>query len=233
MPDGASAAGRAPGVEEGVRAVGERVRSCQLCRLCTERHGALAGDGCVNARVMIVTERPGYHEDRAGEAFVGAAGELLDSLLADVSLTRDDVWITSIVKCRTPRNRTPFPDEIETCEGYLFHEMALVRPRIVCAMSSSVIRVLTGRPARLEREHGTPITLNFRGTETIVLPLYHPGAVVQVPTLLPQMRADMRQIPRLLRGDAAASAAPVVVEEIQMEAVDLEPGQLTMQLPMS
>ncbi len=180
-------------------ALAESVRECRLCRLCHDRRHAVPGRGASDARVMFVAEAPGYHEDRAGTPLVGRAGELFDELLGGIGLTRSDVWLTSVLKCRTPRSRSPFPDEIEQCEGFLFQEIARVQPQVICALGNTATRVLTGRAVRIGRQHGHPVEATIGGRSLIVLPLYHPAAVVHVPPLIPVLREDLRQLPRLMR----------------------------------
>ena len=165
------------------------------------------GEGHPDADIMFVAEGPGYHDDRSGHQLSGLAGELFDELLASLDLTRADVWITSVVKCRTPDGRSSFPDEIELCEGYLFREVALVRPRVICALGNTPIRLLTGRPLRLTDLHGTAVEVPLAGRDVTVLPLYHPAAVVQVPVLTDTLRADMRLIPALVRRAAGADVS--------------------------
>jgi DNA polymerase len=190
----------------GLDEVANVAAACQLCRLSRTRTNVVFGQGRPDADVMVVSEGPGYHEDRAGEAFVGAAGELLDSLLAEIRLERADVYLTSVVKCRTPRSRTPFPDEIEQCEGYLFRQLMLVRPRVVVTLGNAAIRLLTGRPLRLSEVHGRPLPVVVNGHPITVFPVYHPAAVVQVPSLAEGLRADVRRLPALVRGALDADA---------------------------
>jgi len=190
--------------------LGERARACRLCRLCSTRTQVVFGEGNPDADVMFVAEGPGYHDDRGGHQLSGAAGELFDQLLTAIGYTRDDVWLTSVIKCRTPDGRSSFPDEIELCEGYLFREVALVRPRVICALGNTPIRLLTGRPLRLTDLHGTPIDVSLAGNDVTVLPLYHPAAVVQVPLLIDTLRTDMRLIPGLLRRGGVAGGLSTI-----------------------
>ncbi len=182
-----------------LHALAGSVHDCRLCRLCHDRRHAVPGTGNASADIMFVAEAPGYHEDRSGSALVGAAGRLFDDVLSAIDLQRSDVWITTVLKCRTPRSRSPFPDEIEQCEGFLFREIALVQPRVICALGNTAVRVLTGRSLHVGKAHGTPLSAVIGGRDTIILPLFHPAAVVQVPPLLPMLLDDSRQIPRLLR----------------------------------
>ena len=191
--------------------VAEVARGCRLCRLCDGRTHVVFGAGASQARVMFVGEAPGYHEDRTGSPFAGAASELFVELLREARLTPEDVYVTSVVKCRPPRNRSPFPDEIEQCEGYLFKEVTLVQPDVICALGNVPIRLLTGRPHRLSEVHGQPMPVVVHGREIVVYPLYHPAAAVQVPALVGTLRTDFRALPRLLRHGIAGFAAPAAL----------------------
>lgn len=235
QPAGAQAVSRLD--QLGLDDVAAAARSCELCRLCRTRTHVVFGSGNPQADVMFVAEAPGYHEDRAGEAFLGAAGRLLDEMLASIGLERSDVYLTSVVKCRTPNIRTPFPDEVEQCEGYLFREVALVQPRVVCTLGNVAIRVFTGRLLRLSEVHGIPSSMQVRGRDVMVLPLYHPAAVLQVPVLMDTLRADVRTLGALLRG--GGDAEPKVATMPASGASEPQPvidahgdgdGQLSMEL---
>lgn len=158
------------------------------------------GHGNPDADLMFVAEGPGYHDDRTGSMFSGPAGLVLDQLLAGIGMSRDDVYATSVVKCRPPRNRTPFPDEIEQCEGYLFQQITRVRPRVVCPLGNVALRLLTGRPLRIADVHGRVRKTTVQGRPISVFPLYHPAAAGYAEPLLAVLRADFRSLPRLLRG---------------------------------
>jgi uracil-DNA glycosylase len=196
--------------------VAELARGCRLCRLCDGRTNVVFGAGAPDARVMFVTEAPGYHEDRSGLPFAGAAADLFGQLLDEAGLALHEVYVTSVVKCRPPRNRSPFPDEIEQCEGYLFREVTHVQPDVVCALGNVPIRLLTGRPHRLSVVHGQPMPVSVQGREVVVYPLYHPAAAVHVPSLVAALRADVRRLPRLLREAAAGCLSPALPEPVAL-----------------
>ncbi len=195
--------------------IAARVTACQLCRLCHDRRNSVPGRGNAHADIMFVAEAPGYHEDRSGEPFTGDGGALLDQMLESIGVARDDVWLTTVLKCRTPRSRSPFPDEVEQCEGYLFREIALVQPTVICALGNTAARVLTGRPVNVGETHGSAQQLTLGGRQVIVVPLYHPAAVVQVPPLIPVLKSDFSQIPRLVRDGISAPSSRVANVVIQ------------------
>ena len=189
---------------------------CKLCRLCNTRSHVVFGSGDPEARLMFVSEGPGYHEDRGGEPFVGAAGELFDELLASISIARSDVYVTSVVKCRPPRNRTPFPDEIEQCEGYLFRQVTSVQPDVICTLGNVAIKLLTDRAHRLSKVHGQTFEVAIQGRPVTVLPLYHPAAAGTDSSLLATLREDIRLLPALLRSEVDAEPTPSLAAEPEL-----------------
>lgn len=195
--------------------------NCTLCRLCHTRSQVVFGTGNSDADVMFVTEAPGYHDDRAGEPFAQVeARQLFDELLADVSLTRDDVYVTSVVKCRPQHNRSPFPDEVEQCEGFLFRQVQLVQPRVVCALGNVAIRLLTGKPHALSRVHGTPMNVSIANRAIVVYPLFHPAAAAATPALRAMLRNEFRRVPSLVR---AAVLNEDVAHDLQAAPVSIVP----------
>ncbi|MCW2972937.1 MAG: uracil-DNA glycosylase [Thermoleophilia bacterium] len=187
--------------------------ACTLCRLCRDRTQVVTGSGPTNADVLVVTEAPGYHEDRAGEHLVGRTGELFDHLLAIAGLRRQQVFLTSVVKCRPNTGRTPFPDEVEACEGWLFREISLVRPRVIVTLGALALRLVTGKGERLADVHGTLLNAQVRGRDVLVWPLMHPAAAVHAARLKSQLQVDARGLGALLAGtrsvagEAALAAA--------------------------
>lgn len=149
--------------------------SCTLCRLSSGRTQVVFGDGSPNADVMFVGEGPGFHEDRQGIPFVGAAGQLLNQLLSEIGLDRRDVYITNVVLCRPPGNRDPMPDEIESCRPYLMEQLELVNPRVVVTLGNFATRVILDRPVSISRVRGQ--RQNWQGR--VVIPTYHPAAVLR------------------------------------------------------
>src|SRR3954464_13756641 len=118
------------------------IEGCTRCPLHTSRTLAVPGSGDPDAELMFVGEAPGYHEDRQGVPFVGQAGQLLDRLLAGIGLTRPDVYVTNVLKSRPPGTRPPHPDEIAAGEPYLFRQLELVRPRVICTLGNFATKLL-------------------------------------------------------------------------------------------
>jgi DNA polymerase len=149
--------------------------NCTKCPLAETRTNTVIGDGNQNADIMFVGEGPGYNEDMQGIPFVGAAGQLLDKMLLDINLTRADVYICNIVKCRPPQNRDPLPEEQAACMDYLRCQYLLVRPKILICLGRIAAQALISPDFRITRQHG--IWYNKKGL--FMLATYHPSALLR------------------------------------------------------
>ena len=190
---------------DGIEQLERHAAACELCRLRRERTQVVVGSGPEDADVLVVAESPAYHDDRSGELLSGAAGELFDRMLDLAGLRRSQVFVTSVVKCRPPTGRTPFPDEVDACGGWLFREITLVQPKVVVTLGGLALRLVTGRQEQLADAHGTMIHAHVQGRDVVVWPLYHPAAALHVPSLLGELETDVRGLGRLLRGARAAA----------------------------
>ena len=124
---------------------------------------------------MFVGEAPGFHEDKQGVPFVGQAGKLLDKLLAGIGLTRGDVYVANVLKCRPPGNRDPLPDEIQACEGHLWKQIELIQPKVVATLGNFATKLLSGRPIGITRVHGQEQEVDARRQPGAPLPALPPG----------------------------------------------------------
>ncbi len=185
--------------------------SCTRCRLARGRTQVVFGVGDADADVMFVGEGPGYHEDRQGEPFVGAAGQLLTTLLGEIGLRRDEVRITNTVLCRPPGNRDPMPDELESCRPYLTQQVELVDPKVIVTLGNFATRVILDRPVSISRVRGT--RSSFQGR--LVIPTFHPAAVLRsggdASAPMRAIREDLRVVRDAL--EEARVTAPAVPEE--------------------
>ena len=168
------------------------VRACVRCRLHETRNFAVPGEGPARAGVLLVGEAPGKDEDGSGHPFVGRAGHILDRALGSAGLRRRDVYITNVVKCRPPGNRTPRADEIETCRPYLLAQTAALRPTIIVTLGTTALRSLLGSAVELNGVRGR--LLEFEGVP--LLPTYHPAAVLYNRRLERVLVADLRKAAR-------------------------------------
>jgi DNA polymerase len=175
------AAAPGPGAGEGgeaaerLAAVRERLGDCQRCKLAPTRTSLVFGVGSPDAEVMFVGEGPGADEDRLGEPFVGAAGQLLNKMIGAMGLRREDVYICNIVKCRPPKNRDPEPDEVDTCKPFLMEQIAAIRPRLIVALGKPAAQCLLQSTAPIGALRGR--WHDFEGTP--LMPTYHPAALLR------------------------------------------------------
>jgi DNA polymerase len=176
----------------------DEVADCTRCALAQGRTQVVFGSGDPNADLMFVGEAPGFHEDKQGVPFVGAAGKLLDQLLAGIGLTRADVFVANVLKCRPPGNRDPMPDEIEACEGHLWRQIELIEPRVVATLGNFATKLLSGKPTGITRVHGLEQETTLGGRRVLLYPLYHPAAALYTPRMLEVLQSDFRRIPELL-----------------------------------
>lgn len=173
----------------------KKVASCQRCRLHKSRTNPVFGTGSVKAQIMFVGEAPGYHEDQQGEPFVGQAGKLLDRLLEQIGLNRQDVFIANVLKCRPPNNRDPQPDEIEKCRVFLEEQIDLVQPHVICTLGNFATKLLSGKPDGISRVRGQPQPLP--GRQAWLYPVYHPAAALYTPANLKTLEEDFNRLAQL------------------------------------
>ena len=161
---------------------------------------------------MFVGEAPGFHEDKQGVPFVGAAGKLLSKLLDGIGLSRDDVYICNVVKCRPPGNRNPLPEEIEACETHLFRQIEMIQPRLMATLGNFATKLLSGQAGGITQVHGREQQVVLGGNPVTLYPIFHPAAALYTPRMLQVLEEDFRRIPELLGASAepppAAPAAP-------------------------
>jgi len=178
--------------------------SCHQCDLAQQRTQVVPGEGAEDAEIVFIGEAPGYHEDRLGRPFVGAAGEFLDQLLSLVGLSRDTVYIANVVKCRPPGNRDPLPAEIQACKPWLDHQLAMIKPRVVVTLGRfSLARYLSN--VSIGRVHGRPHVVG----DIVCFPMYHPAAALHQGSLRKTIEEDMQRLPEVLNELRGAAAAAV------------------------
>ncbi len=198
-----------------LREYAEETASCTKCALAEGRTQVVFGSGSPHADLMFVGEAPGFHEDQQGVPFVGQAGKLLDKLLEGIGLTRADVFVANVLKCRPPGNRDPMPEEIAACEPHLFRQIELIEPKLVATLGNFATKLLSGKPAGITRVHGHEQEVTL-GSRTVALyPLYHPAAALYTPSMLKVLEEDFARIPALLEriaDEPAAEEAPPALE---------------------
>jgi DNA polymerase len=195
-------------------AFASQVAGCTKCRLAQTRTQVVFGVGNPEAELMFVGEAPGFHEDKQGFPFVGQAGKLLDKLLGDIGLDRSKVYVANLLKCRPPGNRDPAPDEIEACEGHLFRQIALIRPRVVATLGNFATKLLSGKPLGITRVHGQPQPATVGGLRVTLYPLYHPAAALYTPAMLKVLEEDFGRLPGLLGREPSPEPEWLVPEPV-------------------
>jgi DNA polymerase len=181
-----------------LRALEESVRDCRRCGLSEGRTQVVFGVGSPDAELMFVGEGPGFNEDKQGEPFVGAAGKLLTELLGQIGLTRGDVYIANVVKCRPPDNRDPAPDEIEACGPHLMDQVAVIRPRIICTLGRFATKLLADTELSMTAVHGKAKQREIAGVSLIVFPVFHPAAALYTPSNRQVLEEDFAKLRHLL-----------------------------------
>jgi uracil-DNA glycosylase len=181
-----------------LEALKEEASVCTRCRLAETRTQVVFGVGNPHADLMFVGEAPGFHEDKQGYPFVGQAGKLLDELLAGIGLTREDVYIANVLKCRPPGNRDPMADEIESCEPFLFRQIELIRPQVIATLGNFATKLLSGKQLGITRVHGEAQEVTLGGHRLLLYPLYHPAAALYTPAMLKVLQEDFARIPALM-----------------------------------
>jgi DNA polymerase len=207
-----------------LREYAEQTASCTKCALAAGRTQVVFGSGNPDADLMFVGEAPGFHEDQQGVPFVGQAGKLLDRLLEGIGLTRADVMVVNVLKCRPPGNRDPMPEEIAACEPHLFRQIELIEPKLVATLGNFATKLLSGRPAGITRVHGHEQEVTLGSRTVHLYPLYHPAAALYTPSMLKVLEEDFSRIPELLDRAVeppAGSDEPVPALAAEPEAVQL------------
>jgi DNA polymerase len=198
----------------------KEVQSCTRCPLHETRTKAVFGAGDADADLMFVGEAPGAEEDRQGLPFVGRAGQLLNQMLEGIGLSREEVFIANVLKSRPPGNRDPQPMEIEACKPYLFEQVRLIEPTVICTLGNFATKLLSGNQAGITRVHGEPQVHELGGRTVFLLPLFHPAAALRTPAVKETLRADFEKLPSLLAMGPPVAAEPI--EELEEQAEEAE-----------
>lgn len=195
--------------DEILNQVAAQVAECKNCDLHFSRKHTVPGEGPSNAEIMFIGEGPGFHENEQGRPFVGAAGKFLEELLESIGLTRGQVYIGNVVKCRPPGNRDPMPEELQACSEYLERQIRAINPKVIVTLGRfSLQRYLPN--AKISAVHGQAVRVKGR----LICPMYHPAAALHQPSLRSTVEQDFRRLPEMIR---QADDAPVYV--------DLQPEQ--------
>jgi DNA polymerase len=184
---------------EALKRVFAKANACVRCQeLAATRRNVVFGAGNADADLMFVGEAPGASEDEQGLPFVGRAGKLLSTLLEEIGLQRTDVFICNVLKCRPPGNRDPQPVEIENCHEYLYKQVELIQPRVICSLGNFSTKLLRADPTGITRLHGQPEVITLGPRAVRLYPIFHPAAALYTPRMLETLREDFSRLPELL-----------------------------------
>ena len=175
--------------------VKKELGDCKRCKLHRTRKTIVFGEGNEGARLMFIGEGPGYDEDVQGRPFVGRAGQLLTKIIESINLSREEVYIANIIKCRPPQNRNPEPDEIESCNPFLMKQIRVIQPGIICALGTFSAQTLLKTDTKITALRGKLYELE--GIK--VIPTYHPAFLLRNPERKREVWEDMKKIEELLR----------------------------------
>lgn len=204
----------------------ESLHNCQRCPLAKlGRRQVVFGVGNPHASVMFVGEAPGFYEDQKGEPFVGAAGQLLNDLLQSVELSRADIYIANVIKCRPPNNRDPEPQEVETCKPFLLQQIAMIRPKLVCSLGNWATQTLLERKVGITRVRGQAFYLK----EFVLFPLLHPAAALHQGSMLQPLREDFQKLKEFLDRHSQMPATQERVDATGPRTLDIAPPASTAQ----
>jgi uracil-DNA glycosylase family 4 len=198
--------------------VAEQTAVCTRCDLQFSRKNAVPGEGPADAEMMFIGEGPGFHENEQGRPFVGAAGNFLEELLAGIGLTRQQVYITNVVKCRPPGNRDPQHEELQACSAYLERQIQAINPKAIITLGRfSMARFLPN--AKISQVHGQAVRVRGR----LIVPMYHPAAALHQPSLRGVVESDFAQLPDLMAkaGDVQEYIPPTPPENQNPEQLSL------------
>lgn len=194
---------------------------CTRCRLSEGRTQVVFGVGSPDAGLMFIGEAPGFHEDRQGEPFVGAAGQLLTRMLGEIGLAREDVYIANVLKCRPPGNRDPLPDEIESCTPWLVEQISLIQPKLVVTLGNFATKFVLNTQQGITRLRGQTFPWHGR----TVIPTFHPAAILhgggEGSRQFEELREDFATIRRTLEELSRPSTQPIAAEDVGSEQLEL------------
>lgn len=168
--------------------------NCNKCQLCTTRTNVVFGEGDAQAEIMFIGEGPGYNEDKQGIPFVGAAGHLLDDILKAVGLSRSEIYIANIVKCRPPNNRNPLPQEMEACIEFLRWQVKIINPKIIVCLGSVASKNIISSDLKITRDRGKWV----KKGKYMIMPTYHPAALLRDQNKKRPVWEDFKEIKRTL-----------------------------------
>ena len=187
--------------EQSLELIEEEIKRCTKCDLHKTRNNPVAGAGCKTADVLFIGEAPGRNEDLQGKPFVGRAGKILDVLLKSIDLSREDIFIGNILKCRPPKNRNPLQSEIDSCSVFLDRQIELIKPKIIVALGSFSMMYVFEKYGfsknKISKVHGKKFKIN--NDNLIIIPVYHPAVATYNPNKIFDLENDFKTIKESLK----------------------------------
>lgn len=189
----------------------EEIANCRDCELAKHRTKVVPGEGPEDAELLFIGEAPGWYEDQQGRPFVGPAGAFLNQLLSSIGLSREQVYIANVIKCRPPGNRDPLPAEIQTCHKWLDHQIEIIQPRIIITLGRySLARYFPNES--ISKIHGKA----RKEGKVVCYPMYHPAAALHQGSLRQIIEADMLKIPEILQQVESMAEAPAAAQQLRL-----------------
>ncbi len=189
----------------------EEIANCQDCELAKHRTKVVPGEGPEDAELLFIGEAPGWYEDQQGRPFVGPAGAFLNQLLSSIGLSREQVYIANVIKCRPPGNRDPLPAEIQACRKWLDRQIEIMQPRIIITLGRySLARYFPNES--ISKVHGKA----RKEGKVVCYPMYHPAAALHQGSLRQIIEADMLKIPEILQQAESMAEAPAAVQQLRL-----------------
>jgi len=192
-----------PKIEKGIKRTEQEVLKCRKCNLSKTRNNPVFGEGSFDAKVMFIGEAPGKNEDRQGRPFVGKAGIILDELLQTITLERNQVYITNIIKCRPPKNRNPSAKEIKTCTPYLDQQITRIQPLVIATLgnfaTTYILEKFGFQKEKIGDIHGKIFYIKKLDFNTMLVPLYHPATAIYNPNKKSVLIEDFKSISKALK----------------------------------
>jgi DNA polymerase len=191
-------------LQEKLEEIAKEIRNCRKCPLFKGRKNPVPGEGNPQAKIFFIGEAPGAQEDKTGRPFAGKAGKILDEMLKEINLKREEVFIGNVVKCRPPHNRDPKVEEIKACAPYLERQLEIIKPEIICTLgnySANFIFEKYGLKKELQgvsKIHGKIFKVKIFFQEIIIIPFYHPAAAIYLPNLKKVLLEDVKILKKLL-----------------------------------
>ena len=182
---------------DGLVGIATEVAACRRCSLYKTATKPVPGAGNSEAKLVFIGEAPGFHEDQQGVPFVGAAGKLLDKLLAEIGLRRDEVWIGNMLKHRPPNNRDPLPEELLACKPFLARQLEVINPKLIVTLGRFAMNYFLPEE-KISQAHGMARYIVFSGKRRVLIPVYHPAAALRNGGMMSDLREDFEKVAQFL-----------------------------------